>query len=228
MLTKRKHISKKEMKEDKLVTSYYQAVKFFDQYKSQLYIYAIVFVVVVAGVFWYMSHKAASNEKANLELSRVMGLYDSGAFQEAIDGRAGTNVIGLKKIVEEYGSTESGETAKIFLANSYNMMGKFDEAFKYYDDYSGSNDMFKAAALAGKASYYEAKNELEKAADSFRDAAHVSKENVNNADYLLNAGIDYLKSGSKEKAMEQFNKVKDDYKTSIAAREADQYLALGK
>lgn len=216
------------MKEDRLVTSYYQAVKFFDQYKSQLYIYAVVFVVVVAGVYWYMSQKAAKNEKANVELSRVMGLYDSGAYQEAIDGRAGTNVIGLKKIVEEYGSTENGETAKIFLANSYDMLGKFDDAYKYYNDYSGSSDMFKAAALAGKASYFEAKNELEKAADSFRDAAHVSKENVNNADYLLNAGIDYFKSGAAEKAMEQFKKVKDEYKTSIAAREADQYLALSK
>ncbi|HEX2962203.1 MAG: tetratricopeptide repeat protein [Bacteroidota bacterium] len=228
MLTKRKHISKKEIKEDRLVTSYYQAVKFFDQYKSQVYIYAIALVVVVAGVYWYLSNKAANNEKANVELSRVMGLYDSGAYQEAIDGRAGTNVIGLKKIVEEYGSTENGETAKIFLANSYNMLGKFDEAFKYYDDYSGSIDMFKATALAGKGSFYEAKNQLEKAADSFRDAAHVSKENVNNADYLLSSGIDYYKAGSKDKAMEQFNKIKDEYKTSMALREAEQYLALDK
>lgn len=228
MLTKRKHISKKEIKEDKLVTSYYQAVKFFDQYKSQLYIYAIALVVVAAGVYWYLNHKSANNEKANVELSRVMGLYDSGAYQEAIDGRPGTNVIGLKKIVEEYGSTESGETAKIFLANSYNMLGKFDDAFKYYDDYSGGVDMYKAAALAGKASYYESKNELEKAADSFRDAARVSKENVNNADYLLNAGIDYYKTGAKEKAAEQFSKIKDEYKTSMAVREADQYLSLLK
>ncbi|HEX2868833.1 MAG TPA: hypothetical protein VHO03_17470 [Ignavibacteriales bacterium] len=228
MLTKRKHISKKEIKEDKLVTSYYQAVKFFDQYKSQLYIYAIALVVVVAGVYWYLNHKAINNEKANVELSRVMDLYDSGAYQEAIDGRAGTNLIGLKKIVDEYGSTESGETAKIFLANSYNMLGKYDEAFKYYDDYSGGIDMYKATALAGKASYYESKNELEKAADSFRDAAHVSKENVNNADYLLNSGIDYYKAGNKEKAEEQFNKIRDEYKTSMAVREADQYLSLLK
>jgi tetratricopeptide (TPR) repeat protein len=228
VLTKRKHISKKEIKEDKLITSYYQAVKFFDQYKSQVYIYAIALVVVVAGVYWYLSNKAANNEKADLELSRVMGLYDSGAYQEAIDGRAGTNILGLKKIVDEYGSTESGETAKIFLANSYNMLGKFDEAYKYYDDYSGSNDMFKAAALAGKASYYEAKNQMDKAADSFKDAARVSKENVNNADYLLSAGIDYYKTGNKEKAMEQFNKIKDEYKTSMANREAEEYLALDK
>ncbi|MGE5399915.1 MAG: tetratricopeptide repeat protein [Ignavibacteriales bacterium] len=228
MLTKKKQLSKKEIKEDTLVTSYYKAVKFFDDYKSKIYIYAAALVVVAAAVYWYMDNKAKNNEQANVELSRIMDLYDSGAYQEAIDGRAGTNVAGLKKIVEQYGSTENGEAAKIYLANSYNLLGKYDEAFKYYNDYSGSNKLFKATALAGKASYFESKNELEKAADSFKDAAHVSKENVNNPDYLLNSGIDYLKAGKKELALEQFNKIKEDYKNSLASRDVEQYLALAK
>lgn len=226
MLTKSKKISKKEIKEDTLVTTYYKAVKFFDDYKSKIAIYAGVFVLVVAAVAFYLTQKSKNNETAGYELSKVLSLYEAGAYQEAIDGRAGAGVMGLKKIVDEYGSTENGETAKIFLANCYNLLGKFDQAFEYYDDYSGDIDMYKATALAGKGSYYESKNEFEKAASSFEDAAYVSKANALNGDYLLESGIDYMKAGKKEEAKEVFTKIKDDYKTSTAFREVERYMAV--
>lgn len=228
MLTKKKQISKKDIKEDKLVTTYYQTVNYLDQNKTKIYIYIGALVAVVAILYFYLDNRAKNNEKANTELARVMDLYNQGAYQEAVDGRQGTNIIGLRKIVDMYGSTENGEIAKIYLANSYNFLGKFDEALSYYDDYSGGIDMYKAAALAGKAACYEAKNEFGKAADAFKDAAHVSKNNVLNGDYLLSAGINYLKTGTKDKALEQFNLIKEEYKTSPAMREVDRYLADAK
>ncbi|MGE5498650.1 MAG: hypothetical protein ACM3Q2_11285 [Syntrophothermus sp.] len=225
MLTKKKQISKKEIQEDKLVTSYYQTISFVEKYKKQIYIYLGVLVVLAAGVYFYISNQSKNNEKANTELARVMDLYNQGAYQEAIDGRQGTNISGLKKIVDQYGSTENGETAKIFLGNAYNCLGKFDEAFKAYDDYSGSIDELKAAALAGKAGVYEAKKEFEKAAAAYKDAAHISKTNVLNGEYLLSSGINFLKANMKEKALEQFKVLQDEYKTSPAMRDLDRYLA---
>ncbi|MDP4173295.1 MAG: tetratricopeptide repeat protein [Bacteroidota bacterium] len=228
MLTKKKQISKKEIKEDKLVTTYYQAVQYLDENRSRLYVYVGIFVALVALVYFYIDHRAKNNEKANTELARVMDIYNQGAYQEAIDGRKGTNITGLKKIVDEYGSSENGETAKIFLANCYNFLGKFDEAFKYYDDYSGGIDELKATALAGKAGCYEAQKEYQKAAEAYKDAAHVSKTDVQNGEYLLNSGINYLKAGMKEKALEQFTTIRDDYNTSSAMRELDRYMAQAK
>lgn len=228
MLTKKKKLSKKEIREDKLVTSYYKTVQFLDEYKSKVLLYAGALVVVIVLVIIYMRYQEGNNVKANLALSRVLSLYDSGAYQEAIDGRPGTNIQGLKSIVDQYGSTEAGETAKIYLANSYNMLGKFEEAYEYYDDYSGSNDELKAAALAGVGGYYEAKNEPKEAADVFKKAASISNSNPLNADYLLKAGINYLETGDKKEAEVLFQKIKDDYKTSPSARNVDRYLALIK
>jgi TolA-binding protein len=166
------------------------------------------------------------NEQAGLALSRVIDSYDKGSYLEAIEGKAGTDVIGLKKIVEDYDGTENGEMAKIYLANSYNRLGKFDEAFKYYKSYSGDIPLLKAASLAGQAGYYAYKNEFEKAGDLFRDAAHVNKYNVENPDYMLKAAINYINAGQKENAKELLLTIKNDYKTSSASRDADRYLAL--
>ncbi len=226
MLTKKKKLSRKEIKEDKLVSTYYKVIGYFEQNQSRLLTYGGILIVVVFAVIYYVNHKKEVNEQAGLALSRVIDSYDKGSYLEAIEGKAGTDVIGLKKIVEDYDGTENGEMAKIYLANSYNRLGKFDEAFKYYKSYSGDIPLLKAASLAGQAGYYAYKNEFEKAGDLFRDAAHVNKYNVENPDYMLKAAINYINAGKKENAKELLLTIKNDYKTSSASRDADRYLAL--
>jgi len=226
MLTKKKKLSKKEIKEDRLVTTYYKAYNYFNENKNRIGIYAGGLLVVIAAIYFYMNNKAESNEQAGLQLSRVMGLYDAGSYLEAIEGRQGTNIVGLKKIVSEYGSTENGESAKIFLANSYQMLGNVEEAYKYYEDYGGSNKIFKATALSGEAGYYANKKEYEKAADLFLSASRVAKENVLNPDYMLKAAVNFIDAGKKDDAKELLETIRKDYQTSTAFREVDKYLTL--
>ena len=226
MLTKKKKLSRKEIKEDKLVSTYYKVYGYFEENRSRLLTYGGILVVVALAVIYYINHNKEINQEAGLALSRVIDSYDQGAYLEAIEGKAGTEVIGLKKIVEDYGSTENGETAKIYLANSYNRLGKFEDAFKYYKSYSGDIPMLKAASLAGQAGYYAYKNDYEKAAELYRDAAHISQYNVDNPDYLLKSAINYINAGQNQKAKELLETIKNDYKTSSASREVDRYLAL--
>ncbi len=225
MLTKKKKLSKKEIKEDKLVSFYYKSYGYITENSKQVLSYLGAFIVVVALVAFYLNHRSQQNKEAGVQLAKVMSLYDGGAYLEAIEGQAGTNTLGLKRIVEDYGSTENGETAKIYLANSYNFLGKSDEAFKYYQVYSGSINIFKATALAGQAGYYADKKDFAKAADLYKQAAHVTKEDVLNPDYLLHAGINYLNSGDNKSAKEMFDTIKKDYASSTANREVNQYMA---
>lgn len=226
MLQKKKKLSKKEIKEDKLLNLYNSTIEFFEEYKSKILLYGGVLVVVAAAVYFYINQKAESNEKAGIELSRIMALYDQGSYLEAIEGKQGTNIIGLKKLVDEYSGTENGETAKIYLANSFSFLGNYDEAIKYYEDYSGSVDYFEAASLAGQAGYFANKEEFEKAANLYLKASKISKINSQNPDYLLNGGICFLKAGEKEEAKILFDSIKEDYATSLAYRDVDKYLSM--
>lgn len=226
MLQKKKKLTRKEIKEDKLVSVFYKSQSFFEENKNRLITYGLVLAAVVLAVYFYINQKKADNEAASVALSKVMKIYDSGSYLEAIEGIQGADVKGLKQIVEEFGSTENGETAKIYLANAYSYLGKYDEAIKYYEDYDGSVDYMKAAALAGRAGYFASKNEYEKAAGLFNEAAGVSKVNGENPDYLLNAGINYLKAGKKDEAKNIFHNIKDNFQSSTITREADKYIAM--
>ncbi len=224
MLKKKKKLSRKEIKEDKLISLYYKSYQYVTDNSRRLMMYGVGVVVLIVLIIFYVNHRAQQNKAAGYQLSQVMNLYDGGAYLEAIEGQAGTNVLGLKKIVEQYGSTENGETAKIYLANSYNYLGKSDDALKYYEDYDGSINMYKAAALAGAAGCYADKNNYAKAAELYKKAAHVSKDDVQNPNYLLHAGINYLASGDTNKAKTMFDQIKKDYATSSVGREVRRYL----
>lgn len=224
MLTKRKKLTKKEIKEDKLVEFYYKAQNYIEENKNKVLMYAGALAIVVVAVIFYLNFRSSQNEEAGVLLARVIDLYDQGSYLEAIEGIQGKNLVGLKKIVEDYGSTENGETAKIYLANAYAFLGQYEKAFELYEDYGGSNDIYKAAALAGQAGYFASKNEYEKAANLFKKAANVSEINPSRPDYLLKAGINFMKAGQKDEAKALFQIIKDDYKTSTAFAQVDRYF----
>ena len=226
MLTKKKKLSKKEIKEDKLVSFMVKVESFYEDHRSKILLYAGVLIAAVVLVYFYMNEQSALNDEAGLELSRVMPVFDSGSYLEAIEGRQGTNIIGLKRIVEEYGGTPNGEAAKIYLANCYSYLGNYDEAFKYYSDYSGDVPVFLASADAGMAGYYSSKNEFGKAADLYKKAANVTQINPQNPDYLLNGAVSYIKAGEKEEARILLEKINEDYANSEAKKQVEKYLAL--
>ncbi len=226
MLTKKKKLSKREIKEDKLVTTYYKVYNYFMENKNRLGMYAGGLAIAVLAIYFYLSNKASNNEIAGTQLGRVLAIYDAGSYLEAIEGRQGTNIVGLKKIVSDYGSTNNGEIAKIYLANAYQMLGKVEEAFDLYKDYGGSNEIFKATALAGEAGYYAYKKDFEKAADLYLRASRVSKANVLNPDYMLKAAVNYIEAGNKEEAKDLLETIRKDYQTSTAFRDVDRYLTL--
>ena len=224
MLTKRKKLSRKEIKEDALVTFYYKTVGLYEKHKQNFIIGGVAVIVLAAASFFYTQQRNSNNEKANIELSRVIPLFDSGMFLESIEGNPQSKVIGLKKIVADYGNSENGEIAKVYLAHAYYYLGKVDEALKNYDDYSGSNELFKSAAFAGEAACYESKNDFDKAAELYRKASSVSEENALNPQYLLFSGINLLKVKKTAEAKEIFERVKNDFPTTASGREVERYL----
>ena len=224
MLKKQKKLVRKEIKEDKLVEVYYKSRSYFDENQSKIFTYVGVLAVVVIAVIMYINYRSGQNEEAGMHLSKVMDMYDQGDYLGAIEGKKDVKLLGLKDIVAEYGSTDNGETAKIYLANSYANLGKPEEALKYYEEYSGDIEIFIAASLAGQAGYYSNKNEYEKAADLYLKASKVSKTDAMNSDYIFQAAVNYFEAGDKEQAKNLLQTIKDDYKTSAVYAQVDRYL----
>lgn len=224
MLAPKKKISKKEIKQDKLVETYFKAKTFFEENQKTILIALGSFVVVVLLVIYLVNRSKERDIESTTLLGNVINLYDQGQYQQAIDGVQAKKIKGLKFIADEYGNTESGEAAKIFLANSYYQLGKYDEALKYYEDYDGDNKLLQATAYAGAAACYEIKGNLEKAAELYLKAAKVSESEVTSPEYLLYAARLNAELGKKDVAKKLLDQIKKEYSTSAQARDYDRYI----
>lgn len=225
MLKAQKKLSKKEMKEDRLVTSYFQATSWYEQNKKLVSSVAtgLILVVVVAVVVF--NNIRSNNEKATSELGKVMRLYDEGRFDLAINGNPQENVRGLQAVVEDYGSTKAGELATFYLANAYYAQGNYDKALEYFQEVDVEDPMLASSALAGAAASYEAKADHVNAADYFERAAYKDPRGVLAAEHMMQAAQNYNKAGKKEKAVDLYKRLKREYPTSTHVREIDRYIA---
>lgn len=216
MLKARKKITHKEIKKDKLVTAYFEGKEWVSKGENKKRIYSIAGIIIVIAVlaFLYISNKKSKNEEAETKLSAVISLYDQNNFQAAINGDPASNIMGLKDIVDKYGSTESGETSKLYLGNSFYNINDYDNALKQYEDYSGKNNIIKASCLSGMGAVYEAKGDLKKAGEYFEKAAKVDKDVVINPENLFYAVRAYSNAGDKESAKRVFDQLKADYPKS--------------
>jgi tetratricopeptide (TPR) repeat protein len=224
-LKARKKITHKEIKKDKLVTGYFEARNWLDNddNKKKLYIGVGVLIALVVVGFLYFNNKSAKNEEAEVKLSSVIILYEQGKYPEAVNGDPTTNTTGLANIVNEYGSTESGETAKLYLGNCYFNMKDYDNALKQFDDYGGDNDIVKASCISGMGAVYEAKGDLKKAGEYFEKAANVNKGVVINQENLFYAIRSFTNAGDKENAKRVFSKLKEQYPKSKYINESKRF-----
>ncbi|RPI13968.1 MAG: tetratricopeptide repeat protein [Ignavibacteriae bacterium] len=216
MLKARKKITHKEIKKDKLVTAYFESKDWVTKEENKKKIYMIVGIIVVLVVvgYLYTSNRQTKSDDAETKLSNVITLIDENKYQEAINGDPATSTTGLNDIISNYGSTESGETAKFYLANCYYNLKDYDNALRNFEAYSGSNDIIKASCLSGQAAVYESKGDLKKAGELYEKSAKVNKDLVINEESLFNAIKTYAAAGDKESANRVLSTLKNDYPKS--------------
>ena len=214
----------------RMLSTYVQATTFYYENKKYVSYGLTALIVIIIGVVIFVNNRRANDEKASIELGKVFSIYDAGStdanqYKIAINGQPERNIMGLKSIVENYGGSEAGELARLYLANAYRYTGQYDEAVKQYESFSGGSNLIKASVHAGLAATYEAKNEYGKAAAEFERAASMSSAPYIIPEYLNAAARSYGLAGEKEKAVTLFKRLKKEYPTSTYAREADRYIS---
>lgn len=225
MLRPKKKITKRELKEDTLVLTYFKAQNFLAVHKKHIGIVVFAAVVLLAAGVAYNNNRLGNERKAAAELGKVFSFYDGGSFKLAIDGIPEKNILGLNSIVDNYGSTPSGEVATFYLANSYYMLGDYDKALEYFEEFDATDEVLEVSAISGLAACYEAKGSHVEAAKTFERAARAYSDQVLNPENLRNAARNYALAGEKVKAVEIYEKIKKEFPESPLARDVERSIA---
>ena len=225
MLQPKKKISKKQLKEDALVSSYVKVTNFYEKHKKQISITITAIIVIAVVALIYFRNRADNNERAVAQLAAVFTFFDNGQYQVAIDGAPERSIVGLRSIVDNYGGFDGGELARFYLANAYFQLDSTEDALRSFEDFSPGNEFLTVSRYSGIAACYEAMGEYREAAEFFERAASTGREGVDVAENLHHAARNYAASGENDKAVDLYMRLKKDYPTTRYGREADRFIA---
>ncbi len=224
MLKPPKPVSRRqELREDKVITAYARTMTMAEENKGLLIAAAAGIVILFLGVVGYMFYQANQSDRADDVLGAILPTYESGSYQEALDGNA--DAIGLLDIADDYGSTEAGNLAKFYAAAALFELERYEEAAEMYEDYDGGEDLLGASALAGQAAITEINGDHDGAATLYRRAARAYESAATAPAYYLDAARNFEAAGNYDAAREAYEAITEDYEDAPEAANISVYTA---
>lgn len=224
MLKPKKKVTKREIKEDTLVTAYFEAQSWFEANRKRVGTIVTTVLIAAIAVWFYFNNLTTQNKAATADLGNILRYYDQGEYETAINGSPRENLRGLRQIVDEYGGTASGELAAFYLANSYYALGEYAKALEYYEKAEVNDKSIQASVTAGIAACREALGAYAEAARAYEKAAKDDEMKLHTAENLYRAAHCYLLAGEPKKGEDLLKSLKTNYSMSPFAREADRLL----
>jgi len=106
----------------------------------------IALILIVAVIFGWRWMSQRNNEKAQNEIWSSELLFDQGQYEQALEG--------FEAVIEEFGSTRAGNTAKAYAGLCQKNLGNYEEAIKYLQDFDGNDNVIAPAILSALGDCY--------------------------------------------------------------------------
>lgn len=195
---------------------------FFDKYKKQLIGGVVAIIVIIAGIIlcntYYLTPRA---NKASTELAKSQMLFDQQQYDKALPG--------FQKVADEYGSTDAGNLAQLYIGICQANLGKWQEAVNALESFSGKGDqMISPAAEGALGNAYANLNQLDKAVEHLKKAADMADNNTLSPVFLIQAGEILESQGKKADALKLYEQVKEKYQNSMQYQSIDKYIERAK
>ena len=180
---------------------------------------AVIIIALVVNQYYIQPKKAEAADN----IAVAQQLFIAGNYEQALNGD-GTNP-GFLQVIDQYGSTPSGNIARLYAGLCYAHTDKAEEAVKFLEDYDLCDDqMVSNAALAALGNCYAQLGQNEKAASTLLKAAKRANSTTLSPLFYLQAGQIYESLGNKDKALECYETIKNEYPQSMQRQDIDKYI----
>ena len=203
--------------------------KFFQENGKKVIIaVAIIVAVAVAGYLYKSLVVDAKAEKAAELIIDAQDRFgvENPDFALALNGDE--NGAGFLDVVEQYGSTTTGNIAKHYAGICYLRLGDLENAEKYLSMYKAvkelPGELVNAQNYGLRGDIAVEKGEYEAAVALYKKAVAASANLYTAPLYLYKQVLAYAALGNKEAAAKCLEALKASYATSTEAREAEKVL----
>ncbi len=151
--------------------------------------------------------------------------FDRDSFQLALENPGG-GYEGFLGIIDKYGSSEAGNSAKYYAGVCYLHLGDFDNAIKYLDEFDAGGDLLPIMKNGLLGDCYSEKKDYDSALNYYKKAADAGNHDLLAAYYQKKLGMLYDYQGNKEAAQEAFERLRKDFPNQSSAdwRDIEKYI----
>ncbi len=198
--------------------------QFIEKYQKHI-LYGIVGILLIVGAFMGIRHGylIPQEKKAAAAMFKGEQYFARDSFALALNGN-GVDYIGFESIIDEYGSTKSGNLAKAYAGICYFKMGDNEKALKSLKGFSGKDNMISPAITGLIGDCYVNMGNTKEGISYFEKAAKQASNNAVSPAYLKKAGLAYESLNQYKDAVNAYSTIKEKYFTSMEAADIDKYI----
>jgi tetratricopeptide (TPR) repeat protein len=204
-----------------------KAEKFIEDNKKSL---AIIFgsaVVLLAAYFgWKKMYIEPLETEAQSKIFWAQNFFEKDSINWAIKGD-GVNP-GFEEIIDQYGSTPTGNLAHYYLGICYLDKGKYEDAIEQFEAYDAKDEYTGVIATADIGECKMEMGKPDEAIKYYLKAADMNKNDFTSPIYLMKAANAYESMNNFADAAKVYEQIKSDFPDSREGKEVDKYLAYAK
>lgn len=200
------------------------AESFWEKNQKSILIVLAIIVVGVGGWFAYQSMVVAPKEQQAAEaIYKAEAHFAQDSFHTALNGDASGK--GFLYIINNYGSTKSGNLAKYYAGVCYLQTGDFNNAVKYLSDFTTDAKQIQMMDYGCLADAYSELNKNDEAIKFYKKAAETFPEDqVNASEYLFRAAMKSEITGKTDEAVNLYKQLKEKFPQTQRGNEVDKYI----
>lgn len=197
--------------------------RYVEDHKKVILSIVAVIAVLICGFFAYKNlYLKKQQDKALAAMWQAEIQFRADSFQIALYGNE--TVTGFADVVDEFGSTKAGNTARYYAGVCAMKLGQFDDAVKYLKKFSCDDPIIEPMAIALLGDAYSELGKYDDAISKYKKAANVADNEILSPIYLEKEAIVYEKLGKYSEAIKVYEKIKEDYSNSEAGRMAEKNI----
>ncbi len=206
--------------------------------RNQNYILGVIGVIAV-GVLGYLAYDQFVQKPKEANAANEM-YYPQQYFDQALNSETakdslftlalegGEGKYGFLNIIEEYSGTKAANLANYSAGMAYLNMQQYEKAIDYLEDFSSDDAILGALAKGGIGDAFVQLDQSSDALGYYEQAINHNANDYTTPRFLSKAGSIALELGQYDKALQYFQRIKDEFSSSDEARTIDAFIGMAK
>ncbi len=201
--------------------------RYIEENQKSLTIIVLAIIIIVGGYLGYKRFVMTPKEKeAQSQMWMAEQYFARDSFNLALNGDG--NYLGFLDIIEEYSITKSANLANYYTGISYLHLGEYELAIEYLKQFESDDKMVTPIAFGAIGDAYVELDNLSDALVFYKKAVNTSENEFTTPIYLMKVAFVHEQNSDYAKALEVYERIKNNFPNSAEGRQIEKYIARVK